>query len=159
MGAGIGAYLERQRRLRGLSLEDLAALTRIPQRSLERLEAGHFDATPDGFARGFVRTVAQAIGLDPDETVNRMRPEPSEPRRAHRSPDRHRLVWLALIASASLGGVLALRSLAGAGVGAADPPGARQVQAPPVRRDAVRALAERSGLLPGPADRPPAGLR
>ena len=46
--------------------------TRIPIRSLARLEAGVFDAEPDGFARGFVRTVAIALGLPPDETVARM---------------------------------------------------------------------------------------
>ena len=50
--------------MRGLSLDEVAAATRIPRRSLERLEAGAFDSEPDGFARGFVRTVADAMGLD-----------------------------------------------------------------------------------------------
>jgi hypothetical protein len=71
----IGAYLARQRVLRGISLEGLAESTRIPLRSLVRLEAGVFDTEPDGFARGFVRTVAVALGLPPDETVARMLPE------------------------------------------------------------------------------------
>ncbi len=71
----IGAYLARQRVLRGITLEGLAESTRIPLRSLARLEAGVFDAEPDGFARGFVRTVAVALGLPPDETVARMLPE------------------------------------------------------------------------------------
>ncbi len=73
----IGAYLARQRVLRGITLEQLADTTRIPLRSLARLEAGVFDAAPDGFARGFVRTVAVALGLPPDETVARMLPEAS----------------------------------------------------------------------------------
>jgi hypothetical protein len=68
----IGSYLRRQRELRGISAEELASLTRIPLRSLERLESGHFDANPDGFVRGFVRTVASALGLDPEDTVSRM---------------------------------------------------------------------------------------
>src|SRR5262245_8712447 len=72
----IGAYLARQRELRGISVEELAALTRIPRRSLERLESGVFDRAPDGFVRGFVRTVAAALGLDPDETVMRLLSEP-----------------------------------------------------------------------------------
>lgn len=73
----IGAYLARQRVLRGITLEELADSTRIPIRALMRLEAGVFDAEPDGFARGFVRTVAVALGLPPDETVARMLPEAS----------------------------------------------------------------------------------
>ncbi len=68
----IGSYLRKQRTLRGITVEELSALTRIPLRSLERLEAGYFDDDVDGFVRGFVRTVAQALGLDPDETLSRM---------------------------------------------------------------------------------------
>ena len=74
--ASVGVYLAQQRRLRGISLDDLSALTRIPRRSLERLEAGAFDRTPDGFARGFVRSVAEALGLDPNEAVMRLLPRP-----------------------------------------------------------------------------------
>ncbi|MEZ4279536.1 MAG: helix-turn-helix transcriptional regulator [Myxococcota bacterium] len=73
----IGEYLKRQRMLRGMSVEELAAETRIPLRSLERLEAGYFDGVSDGFVRGFVRTVAQALGLDADATVARMLDEPA----------------------------------------------------------------------------------
>ena len=74
----VGAYLSRQRRLRGISLEQLAQTTRIPVRSLERLESGAFDRSSDGFVRGFVRTVAEALGLDRDEAVMRLLVEPSE---------------------------------------------------------------------------------
>jgi cytoskeletal protein RodZ len=51
-------------------------------RSLRRLEAGAFDHEPDGFARGFVRTVASALGLPPDETVARMLPEATDDARS-----------------------------------------------------------------------------
>ena len=54
----IGRYIAQQRRLRGIDLAELAARTRIPRRSLERLEAGAFDQSPDGFSRGFVRVPA-----------------------------------------------------------------------------------------------------
>lgn len=77
-GGGIGRYLSGQRQLRGISLEELAEITRIPIRSLERLESGVFDAAPDGFVRGFVRTVAAALGLDPDEAVMRLLREPQD---------------------------------------------------------------------------------
>lgn len=83
-GAGIGAYLSRQRRLRGIELSELSAQTRIPVRSLKRLEEGAFDTTADGFARGFVRTVAQALGLDSNEAVARMLAEPEISDRAKR---------------------------------------------------------------------------
>lgn len=73
----IGEYLKRQRLLRGITVEELAATTRIPLRSLERLEAGYFDGVSDGFVRGFVRTVALALGLDADSTVARMLDEPA----------------------------------------------------------------------------------
>ena len=72
----IGDYLAKQRQLRGISREELGILTRIPLRSLERLESGSFDALDDGFIRGFVRTVAEALGLDPDDTLARMSQEP-----------------------------------------------------------------------------------
>jgi hypothetical protein len=72
----IGRYLARQRRLRGVSLDELASLTKIPLRSLERLEGGAFDHEADGFARGFVRTVAEALGLDAEEAVMRLLGEP-----------------------------------------------------------------------------------
>jgi hypothetical protein len=72
----IGGYLKRQRELRGISAEELARTTRIPLRSIERLETGSFDGEVDGFVRGFVRTVAIALGLDPNETVSRMLAEP-----------------------------------------------------------------------------------
>ena len=72
----IGEYLKRQRLLRGITVEELSTMTRIPLRSIERLEAGYFDGVADGFVRGFVRTVAVALGLDADSTVARMLDEP-----------------------------------------------------------------------------------
>jgi len=73
----IGGYLSQQRRLRGISIDELAEITRIPKRSIDRLEAGHFDQDVDGFVRGFVRTVAVGLGLDPDDTLARMLTEPN----------------------------------------------------------------------------------
>ncbi|HBZ68429.1 MAG TPA: hypothetical protein DEP35_01190 [Deltaproteobacteria bacterium] len=75
--SSIGAYLGRQRVLRHITLDELEATTRIPRRSLERLEAGAFDRDRDAFARSFVRTVATALGLDANEAVTRMLAEAS----------------------------------------------------------------------------------
>lgn len=74
--ASIGEYLAQQRKLRGISVDELCELTKIPRRNIERLESGALDGVADGFVRGFVRTVATALGLDPAEAVMRLMQEP-----------------------------------------------------------------------------------
>jgi hypothetical protein len=67
-----GGRLRDKREERHLSLGDLARLTKIPERSLERLEAGRFDELPaEVFVRGFVRSYARAVGLDPEDMARR----------------------------------------------------------------------------------------
>lgn len=148
----IGAYLSAQRRLRGISIEELAHQTRIPLRSLERLESGSFDADVDGFVRGFVRTVAAALGLDADEALNRALQEPSGGVRRQEAPRlsiKRVLVTLAgivLLAALGFGVQLIAISVADSG---RSRPGNPVV----VRRDPVRALAEAQGvaaLAPAP---------
>jgi cytoskeleton protein RodZ len=138
----IGSYLARQRRLRSISIEDLSARTKIPRRSLERLEAGAFDQASDGFTRGFVRAVAAALGLDPDDAVARLlcEPPPDEEQEDERSSRQLRRVVavgaaLALAAGALLLVAWGIRSLwPAAEVG---PDASLRY-----RRDAVRALAD-----------------
>lgn len=153
----IGAYLGRQRRLRGISIEELSTTTRIPVRSLERLEKGAFDAVPDGFARGFVRTVAIALGLPADETVARMLPEASGD--APRSMFRPEIAPRLLAAAGILLGI-GLAALAFSGSRVLPAGWTRERDTVVVRRDAVRALAEetaaRAGALPEPLPSEPA---
>ena len=60
----IGAYLQRERELRHVSLEELVQVTRVPLRMLQRIELDEFDALPgEVFARGFLRSYARALGL------------------------------------------------------------------------------------------------
>lgn len=67
-----GAFLRERREDRSVSLEDVARVTKIPSRSLERLEAGSFESLPaDVFVRGFVKSYASCVGLDPEELVQR----------------------------------------------------------------------------------------
>ncbi len=142
MRESIGEYLARERELRGITLDELAESTRIPLRSLERLEAGAFDRDPDGFARGFVRTVAEALGLEPDQTVIRMLPEPGPATTGAGIPT-SRTLLLALLAAVIAVGVpyLAWHLLSRASaVAEMSPPSAPQEQI--VRRDEVRLLAE-----------------
>lgn len=149
----IGAYLARQRRLRGITLEELATATRIPLRSLERLEKGVFDREPDGFARGFVRTVAIALGLPPDETVARMLPEATEEARRRVFPgDFGRRA----VAAAVVGLVLGFGLLIWTGSRLLPIGWTRERDAIFVRRDAVRALAVEHGWIAPPAGGAPA---
>jgi cytoskeletal protein RodZ len=145
----VGPYLAAQRRLRRISLDELADRTKIPRRNLERLEAGAFDVEPDGFSRGFVRSVAEALGLDPDEAVMHLMREP--PADDADGENLHRTRVVAVRAALAAVGVIALLLLLRlvltllapvAGGGAADP---EMVY----RQDAVRDLAEavREGRL------------
>ncbi|RIL06961.1 MAG: hypothetical protein DCC71_04800 [Proteobacteria bacterium] len=148
----IGAYLKRQRALRGISLEELAGATRIPLRSLQRLESGAFDADPDGFARGFVRTVANALGLPPDETVARMLPEVTDD--GARAGRRRARVRRALAVVALLG-VGAVGAIAWSGARLLPTSWTRSRDELVIRRDAVRALALEHGMLAPPASEAP----
>ena len=103
----IGSYLRLQRGLRAISVEELANLTRIPVRSIERLEAGCFDGQVDGFSKGFVRTVAESLGLDAEDTLARMLSEPEpEDRRLVNLKRRLSALFLGLGTVALLGVLL-----------------------------------------------------
>ena len=135
----IGRYLASQRQLRGISLDELATRTKIPRRNLERLESGAFDAQTDGFVRGFVRTVAEALGLDSHEAVMRMVGEPVSGDDERLWRWRARMAVLAVV----VGGALLL--LLGLGLRMATRWIVEPAGGPPdhvFRRDAVRALAE-----------------
>lgn len=65
-------YLVSARKQRGLTINDIATVTRIPVRSLERLESGLFEELPaDVFVRGFLRSYARCVGLNAEETIRR----------------------------------------------------------------------------------------
>ncbi len=148
--APIGEYLRRQRVLRDVSLDELAAMTRIPLRSLERLEGGEFDGETDGFVRGFVRTVAAALGLDVDDAIARMLQEPSAGAWELRSSSRRAKQAAALTALGAILVVALLVLQAGwqmlVGASAVDPS-----RAVVVWRDPVRALADAAGAEVDPA--------
>ena len=56
--------------MRGVSLEEISAATRIGTRFLEALENEQWDRLPGGvFNRGFVRAVARFLGLDEESLV------------------------------------------------------------------------------------------
>ena len=71
-----GERLRRAREDAGLSLADITARTRIPERHLTSIEQGDFAALPARtYAVGFSRTYARALGLDAEEIVAAVRSE------------------------------------------------------------------------------------
>ena len=68
----LALWLRGGRAERGLSIEDVARVTKIQPRILERLEGGKLDGLPaDVFVRGFIRSVAKCCGLDETEALAR----------------------------------------------------------------------------------------
>jgi len=134
----IGRYLARQRELRGITLDELSQLTRIPLRSLHRLESGAYDGVADGFVRGFVRSVAEALGLDCEDAVARMLREQVadrevQPRVTTRMRRALLCVSLVLAVLLTIGAVRAVVSVA--------VPVSVEVRDVVFRRNAVRLLA------------------
>ncbi len=65
-------YLVSARKQRSMTIHEIAGVTRIPVRSLERLESGLFEELPaDVFVRGFLRSYARCVGLDAEDTIRR----------------------------------------------------------------------------------------
>ncbi len=65
-----GERLQREREMRGISLEEIAEATKIGTRSLRALEEQDFDKLPGGiFNKGFVRAYAKYLGLNEEQAV------------------------------------------------------------------------------------------
>jgi len=77
--------LRRHRERNRISLEEIAAETRVKKELFEALEANDLSAWPRGlYARAWVRTYACAVGLDPIDTVDEFcRLFPNGDRRGH----------------------------------------------------------------------------
>ena len=72
----VGERLRAAREEKGLSLEDIAAQTRIPQRHLESLEVADWDKLPaPTYTTGFAKSYASAVGLDRTEIGEQLRAE------------------------------------------------------------------------------------
>lgn len=66
----IGTYLASGRERAGMTIEDVAAVTRIPLRSLRALEGDRLGDLPaPAYTRGFVISYCRTVGLDPDPAL------------------------------------------------------------------------------------------
>ena len=69
----IGTYLRQQREMRNIPLNEVAKATKIALRFLSALETDDLQNLPGPtFAKGFVRSYARAVGLDPEEAMLQM---------------------------------------------------------------------------------------
>ena len=82
-GGQIGAILEKKRLEKGLSLKEVEQATKIRTRYLEGLEREDPTSLPDPvYARGFLKTYANFLGLDGEQLSREFRD--------HRAPRRER---------------------------------------------------------------------
>jgi cytoskeleton protein RodZ len=80
-----GASFKKARESKGIPFERISAETRISTRFLQAIENEDFHLLPGGiFNRGFIRTYAEHLGLDPEQAIADYQklaemPEPSQP--------------------------------------------------------------------------------
>lgn len=68
----LGHYLKVQRKLRGISLEDVSRLSKVAPNWLHLLEIDEFEKLPgDIFTKGYLRLYAEVVGLDPEDVLLR----------------------------------------------------------------------------------------
>ena len=61
--------LKQQREKAGITLQNVAAKTRIDIKFLEALEDGNFNFLPDIYVKAFIKQYAKVVGLDEEETL------------------------------------------------------------------------------------------
>ena len=82
--------LRESRLARGLSIEDIASVTKINPLYLHAIESGEYDLLPDPYIVLFIKAYAKEIGIDPEDAARRYRlfrtveELPKEKRRARR---------------------------------------------------------------------------
>jgi transcriptional regulator with XRE-family HTH domain len=118
----IGSRLKAAREAQGLSLDDVAAKTRVPIRHLQHMERGEWDELPaPTYSVGFARAYANAVGLNGSEIGAELRAQigsvPSvaataqyEPADPARVPPRALAIAAAIIAILLAAGYLLWRS-------------------------------------------------
>jgi cytoskeleton protein RodZ len=119
----VGERLRTAREAQSRDLEDIAGISRVPLRHLRAIEAGdHSELPATPYSVGFVRTYAQALGLDAaalaqdfraelgESPVPRRAPEPFEPADPKRVPSRLLAIVALLIAIGLAGSYAVWRS-------------------------------------------------
>jgi cytoskeleton protein RodZ len=83
-----GQRLREAREAKGVSLEEIAAQTRIPTRHLASLEVGDWDKLPAAtYSIGFAKNYASVVGLDRNEIGDQLRSEMGGSRPVFATPE------------------------------------------------------------------------
>jgi transcriptional regulator with XRE-family HTH domain len=129
-GNPVGDRLRAAREARGLTLDEIASMTRVPTRHLQHIENGDWDSLPAvTYSVGFARAYASAVGLDGREIGSELRNQlgapqsgaataPYEPADPARVPPRSLAIIAAVIAVLLVAGYLLWR---GSAVSEGDP--------------------------------------
>ncbi len=162
-----GERLQREREMRGITLEEIADSTKIGTRSLRALEEEAFDKLPGGiFNKGFVRAYARYLGIDEEQAVTDFlaaageseqplpNPNPTEKISTYRSSNRGWAAGLALVVLAAGGyaawrlnlGPFATHAAQQSPPPAVPPPAAEPPQTGSADAAASPASADRSGM-------------
>jgi len=117
----VGAELRQAREARGLTIDAISRSTRVQPRILSAIEQNDsVSLPPRPYGRGFVRSYASEVGLDPEVTVREFfsqfapRPEAASPvadtrdRRPERSAPRGWLWTVALVLAYALVGAIVI---------------------------------------------------
>lgn len=83
-----GQRLREAREAKGISIEEIAAQTRIPTRHLASLEEGDWEKLPAAtYSIGFAKNFASAVGLDRNEIGDQLRAEMGGARQTFANPE------------------------------------------------------------------------
>jgi len=156
----VGEALRAVRHDKGLSLQDLADITRVRRAYLEAIEEMRLDALPSRpFTIGYVRAYATALGLDPDAAVERFKtdePVLDEPLRAPLGAldDKDPRVAAFMIGAVVIIAAIVLWNVAQRALTAAapPPPAASQAQAGRLLRQLKTGPVELGEPLPAPVE-------
>jgi cytoskeleton protein RodZ len=166
--ARLGDELREARLTLGHSIEEMAATLRIRRVHLEALEEGRLRDLPGAaYAAGFVRSYAQALGLDADETARRFRdltgPSAAKPKLVFPEPVPERGMPAGIVigigAAIAIGGYVAWFNLSGGGSRMVDvvPPIPPRLEMAAEQGRAQLPGAQPPGTLPLAALPPPGG--
>ncbi|MFF2014840.1 RodZ domain-containing protein [Paenibacillus sp. NPDC058177] len=76
----LGRQLKEARLQKGMSLDDVQEVTKIRKKYLEAIEAGDYKVLPGSFyVRAFIKTYAEAVGVNPDELLEEHGNVPAPP--------------------------------------------------------------------------------
>lgn len=120
----VGERLRAAREAKGMSLDEVATMTRVPTRHLQHIENGDWDSLPAvTYSVGFARAYANAVGLDGREIGSELRSQlgaptssaatlPYEPADPARVPPRSLALIAAVIALVLVAGYFIWRGSA-----------------------------------------------